>query len=157
MSFYLRSALPPDLPSNLIPLHPCDTTSHLSPTTTTTTAPQTILNKVETPKPPTTTTYREMDYCHMLNKVLPKHIKAIGYTEVTSDFNARFSAKSRTYRYFFLQKNLNIEGVYVYTYIICMCVYHTFLIPCYTVPRVYICIPIPYTYLYHTLHYKIHL
>ena len=50
----------------------------------------------------------------MLNKVLPIHIKAIGYTEVTSDFNARFSAKSRTYRYFFLQKNLNIEGMYIF-------------------------------------------
>lgn len=138
MSFSLRSALPPDLPIELIPLHPCDTSTHLLPRSST--SQPAILNKeeskVEKTKPPTITTYREMDYCYMLNKVLPIHIKAIGYTEVTSDFNARFSAKSRTYRYFFLHKNLNIQGryvyIYTYTYTMHMCVYCSTLQLCYT-------------------------
>lgn len=50
----------------------------------------------------------EMDYCIMMNKFLPEQIKVIGWSEVTPDFNARFSATSRTYRYFFLRKRLNI-------------------------------------------------
>jgi tRNA pseudouridine(38-40) synthase len=51
---------------------------------------------------------KEVDYCYLLNKVLPSNIRALGWTEVTSGFSARFSAKSRTYRYFFTKKNRNI-------------------------------------------------
>lgn len=53
----------------------------------------------------------EMDYCELLNKFLPSQIRVIGWSEVTEDFNARFSASSRKYRYFFLRKNLNIDAM----------------------------------------------
>ena len=53
--------------------------------------------------------HKEMDYCNLLNKALPVNIRVLGWTEVTQEFSARFSAKSRTYRYFFVQGNLNID------------------------------------------------
>jgi hypothetical protein len=62
----------------------------------------------------------ELDYCQMINRFarttstppilpsppcrcLPNEIRVIGWTEVTPEFSARFSATSRTYRYFFLR------------------------------------------------------
>lgn len=54
---------------------------------------------------------KELDYCGILNKTLPENIRAIGWSPVTSDFNSRFSASHRTYRYFFLKKSLNIQAM----------------------------------------------
>ena len=51
----------------------------------------------------------ELDYCTLLNKTLPLNIRIIGSCYVTEQFNARFSANSRKYRYFFMKNNLNIE------------------------------------------------
>lgn len=53
----------------------------------------------------------EMDYCSMLNKSLPEDIRILGWSEVSEGFSARFSAVSRTYRYFFLRKDLDIEAM----------------------------------------------
>lgn len=51
----------------------------------------------------------EHDYLKMLNSTLPDDIKVISWTPVPSDFNARFSAMSRTYKYYFVKENLDIE------------------------------------------------
>ncbi|CAE7584422.1 PUS3, partial [Symbiodinium microadriaticum] len=42
---------------------------------------------------------------------LPDEIRVIGWTEVTPDFSARFSATHRTYRYFFTRKDLDITAM----------------------------------------------
>lgn len=54
---------------------------------------------------------REMDYCGMLNRVLPDTIRALGWCEVTDDFSSRFSCAYRKYRYFFVRRDLNIEAM----------------------------------------------
>lgn len=41
---------------------------------------------------------REMDYCTLLNRVLPPEIRALAWAPVTDDFSARFSCSDRTYR-----------------------------------------------------------
>lgn len=41
---------------------------------------------------------REMDYCVMLNRVLPPDIRALAWAPVTDNFSARFSCTDRTYR-----------------------------------------------------------
>ncbi len=51
----------------------------------------------------------EMDYCGTLNRCLPDDIRVVGWCEVTDQFSARFSATQRTYRYFFVRGNLDIE------------------------------------------------
>lgn len=52
----------------------------------------------------------EINYCNLLNKVLPKEIRAIAWMPlITSNFSARFDCADRTYRYFFPRGDLNIE------------------------------------------------
>lgn len=41
----------------------------------------------------------EMDYCGMLNRVLPPEIRALAWAPVTAGFSARFSCSDRTYRF----------------------------------------------------------
>jgi tRNA pseudouridine38/39 synthase len=53
----------------------------------------------------------EVDYCNILNKVLPPEIRALGVSFVSPDFSARFSATYRTYRYFFIRRNLDTEAM----------------------------------------------
>ena len=53
--------------------------------------------------------FKEMDYCLMLNRVLPESIRALGWCEVTPEFSSRFSCSYRKYRYFFIKRNLNIK------------------------------------------------
>eukprot|EP00816_Leptocylindrus_hargravesii_P011500 CAMPEP_0196807172 /NCGR_PEP_ID=MMETSP1362-20130617/7129_1 /TAXON_ID=163516 /ORGANISM="Leptocylindrus danicus, Strain CCMP1856" /LENGTH=369 /DNA_ID=CAMNT_0042180969 /DNA_START=192 /DNA_END=1301 /DNA_ORIENTATION=+ len=55
--------------------------------------------------------FKEMDFCRIINAVLPDEIRAIGWAPVSKDFSARFSAKDRTYRYFFAQRNLDIAAM----------------------------------------------
>lgn len=43
----------------------------------------------------------ELDYCRMLNRVLPCDIRVIAWQPVRAHFSARFSATHRTYKYFF--------------------------------------------------------
>lgn len=40
----------------------------------------------------------EMDYCGMLNRVLPPEIRALAWAPVSQGFSARFSCSDRTYR-----------------------------------------------------------
>ncbi|KAL7567601.1 hypothetical protein ACA910_000198 [Epithemia clementina (nom. ined.)] len=47
----------------------------------------------------------ELSYDKMLNNVLPPEIRVLGWTPVSSEFSARFSANTRTYRYFFQIQN----------------------------------------------------
>nr|CAI5857051.1 unnamed protein product [Callosobruchus analis] len=51
----------------------------------------------------------EMDYCKILNRVLPSSIQCIAWTPITNAFSARFDCKSRTYKYYFPKGRLNIE------------------------------------------------
>lgn len=50
----------------------------------------------------------EYDYPRILNNVLPPAIRVLGWCPVSSDFSARFSCSSRTYRYFFPRRNLDL-------------------------------------------------
>eukprot|EP00940_MAST-03C_sp_MAST-3C-sp2_P001761 g1761.t1 len=50
----------------------------------------------------------EHDYVAMLNRVLPSDIRVIGWSPVRRDFDARFSCKGRTYRYFFPKRDLDV-------------------------------------------------
>ncbi|XP_071724478.1 uncharacterized protein [Rutidosis leptorrhynchoides] len=51
----------------------------------------------------------EIDYVGVLNQVLPKDIRVIGWCPVPIGFHARFSCLSRQYKYFFWKENLNIS------------------------------------------------
>ena len=51
----------------------------------------------------------ELDYVMMLNRVLPENIRVLGWAPVSRTFDARFSCKGRTYRYFFPRRSLNID------------------------------------------------
>ncbi|KAA8537977.1 hypothetical protein F0562_027442 [Nyssa sinensis] len=53
----------------------------------------------------------EIDYVRILNRVLPKDIRVIGWCPAPNDFSARFSCLSRVYKYFFWRENLNIEAM----------------------------------------------
>jgi tRNA pseudouridine(38-40) synthase len=63
-------------------------------------------------------TIKEIDYCSLINHKLPDNIRVVGWTEVTDGFSSRFSATSRTYRYFFVKgkknvNNMNIAASYI--------------------------------------------
>jgi tRNA pseudouridine38/39 synthase len=52
----------------------------------------------------------EIDYCHLLNQVLPKEIRAVAWQPLfTQTFSARFDCYARTYKYFFPRGELDIE------------------------------------------------
>lgn len=53
----------------------------------------------------------EKNFCQMLNNVLPSSIRMLGWSPVSQDFSARFSTSSRTYRYFFIQRDLNLDDM----------------------------------------------
>ena len=63
----------------------------------------------------TTTTIRtmtELPYDKILNNLLPDDIRILGWCPVSKEFSARFSAKSRTYRYFFVVRpTLDLEAI----------------------------------------------
>ncbi|XP_072974579.1 uncharacterized protein [Typha angustifolia] len=50
----------------------------------------------------------EIDYVRVLNRVLPKDIRVIGWCPVPTDFHARFTCLTREYRYLFWKGNLDI-------------------------------------------------
>jgi len=52
---------------------------------------------------------KNMDYCKMMNAMLPSDIRVISVDQVPDDFDARFSCLYRRYEYYFLKKNLNIK------------------------------------------------
>ncbi|KAJ1625466.1 tRNA pseudouridine synthase, partial [Pavlovales sp. CCMP2436] len=51
----------------------------------------------------------EIDYATRLNAVLPSQIRVLRWAPVDERFSARFSAKHRVYRYFFLKGTLDLE------------------------------------------------
>ncbi|CAG9861302.1 unnamed protein product [Phyllotreta striolata] len=51
----------------------------------------------------------QLDYCKILNKVLPDTIQCIAWSSVDEQFSARFDCLSRTYKYYFPKGDLNIE------------------------------------------------
>ena len=51
----------------------------------------------------------EIRYAHLLNKVLPKEIRVIGWAPVPTPFSARFDCAQRKYHYYFPRGTLNIE------------------------------------------------
>lgn len=52
---------------------------------------------------------QDIDYCNILNRVLPNNIQCLAWSPVTQDFSARFNCLSRTYKYYFAKGNLNIN------------------------------------------------
>ncbi|KAJ2552178.1 pseudouridine synthase deg1, partial [Coemansia sp. RSA 1933] len=54
---------------------------------------------------------RELPYVNMLNKNLPPEIRILAWAPVKADFSARFSCKSRFYRYFFSGDGLDIGAM----------------------------------------------
>ncbi|VVC25922.1 Pseudouridine synthase, catalytic domain,Pseudouridine synthase I, TruA,Pseudouridine [Cinara cedri] len=52
---------------------------------------------------------KELPYCKMLNRLLPKDIRIIAWSPVNEDFSARFNCGSRTYKYWFPRGNLDID------------------------------------------------
>jgi len=53
----------------------------------------------------------ELDYCKILNSVLPKEIRVLAWSPVRTDFSARFDCKRRTYRYYLPLVDLDIESM----------------------------------------------
>jgi len=49
-----------------------------------------------------------LNYSKLLNRVLPKTIRVVAWAEVPGTFDARFSCVSRTYRYFFPTRGLDV-------------------------------------------------
>ncbi len=58
-----------------------------------------------------TATDGELDYCAMLNKVLPPDVRCLGWAPTPPGFSARFCAAHRTYRYFFDAAGLDLEAM----------------------------------------------
>jgi tRNA pseudouridine38/39 synthase len=48
----------------------------------------------------------EYPYAKILNNLLPPEIRILGWAPVSQEFSARFSATTRTYRYFFVRRRL---------------------------------------------------
>lgn len=54
----------------------------------------------------------EIDYCGLLNRVLPKNIQCVSWMPLRNPlYSARFDCTSRTYRYYFPRGNLDIEAM----------------------------------------------
>ncbi|CAG9766637.1 unnamed protein product [Ceutorhynchus assimilis] len=51
----------------------------------------------------------EIDYCKVLNRVLPNNIQCVAWAAVEEDFSARFDCTCRTYKYYFPKGKLNIQ------------------------------------------------
>ena len=52
---------------------------------------------------------RELEYDNILNKLLPEDIRVLAWCPVSDEFSARFSATTRTYRYFFLPRHMDLR------------------------------------------------
>ncbi|KAF9407452.1 hypothetical protein HW555_012530 [Spodoptera exigua] len=56
----------------------------------------------------------EMDYCKILNRLLPRDIKAVAWMPIPDnlpEFSARFDCKKRLYKYYFPRSMLNIRAM----------------------------------------------
>ncbi|CAN0067146.1 unnamed protein product [Ectocarpus fasciculatus] len=61
--------------------------------------------------PPAGGEIAEIDYCGILNRVLPPGVRALAWAPVTEGFSARFSCSDRTYRYFFMARDMDIKAM----------------------------------------------
>jgi tRNA pseudouridine(38-40) synthase len=52
---------------------------------------------------------QEINFVKAINTALPEDIRILAWAPVPTHFDARFSALYRTYKYFFVKENLNIE------------------------------------------------
>ena len=53
----------------------------------------------------------EYAYAKILNNLLPDDIRILGWAPVSPEFSARFSAGTRTYRYFFVQRQMSLDRI----------------------------------------------
>lgn len=53
---------------------------------------------------------QEINYANILNKVLPKEIRVLGWAPVASNFSARYDCISRTYKYYFPRADLDLQA-----------------------------------------------
>jgi tRNA pseudouridine38/39 synthase len=54
---------------------------------------------------------RELDYVSLLNAALPPDVRAVAWAPVSEHFSARFSCEHRTYRYFFVRRQLDLAAM----------------------------------------------
>lgn len=59
---------------------------------------------------PTLPEEQEIDYPKVLNRSLPPDIRVLGWTTAGPEFDARFSANSRSYKYFIVQHTPLVGG-----------------------------------------------
>lgn len=52
---------------------------------------------------------KELEYCKMLNCILPKEIRIVAWSPVKDDFSARFDCGARTYKYWFPRGDLDVN------------------------------------------------
>ena len=53
----------------------------------------------------------ERDFAQIINNVLPSTVRVLGWSPVTDEFSARFSTKSRIFRYFFVRRDLDLDAM----------------------------------------------
>lgn len=51
----------------------------------------------------------EYDYCNIINSAMSENVRVIGWKTIDPEFSARFSAKSRTYKYFFVRRRGELD------------------------------------------------
>ena len=54
---------------------------------------------------------RDIRYLHTLNAILPPSIRVYAWAPVASSFSARFSCRTRHYKYFFSARNLDVDAM----------------------------------------------
>lgn len=60
-------------------------------------------------EPDETNTGEELEYCKMLNRLLPLDIRCYAWCHVGSEVSARFDCTARAYNYFFPRGSLDIH------------------------------------------------
>ena len=51
----------------------------------------------------------EINYVDVINRVLPQDIRVLAWAPVAPEFNARFSCRHRTYKYYFISDAMHLE------------------------------------------------
>lgn len=95
VALQLRSAFPNDLPNEDIPVHPNDPYIQSPEDPRSDASPSPKMRSLASKS----SEVFELNYCQLLNRVLPPDIRVLGWSEVSEQFSARFSSTHRTYRY----------------------------------------------------------
>ena len=96
VALQLRSAFPKNLPNESIPVHPNDPYIDSSENNLGLETSHDLTTKGSVSKSKEVV---ELNYCQLMNRVLPPDIRVLGWSEVSEQFSARFSSTHRTYRY----------------------------------------------------------